>query len=288
MSFRTVVVTKRSKLEYKLGFLVCRGEETKKVFVSEISNLIVESTTVSMTTALLTELIRNKVNVIFCDEKHNPFSQLVSLQGRYNGSGKLKNQIEWTNEAKELVWTEIVRFKISNQSKFLHDIGLERYKTLENYIDELQPGDKTNREGHAAKVYFDALFGLDFKRGDKTFINSALNYGYSLLLSAFNREIVSLGYNTQLGINHKNEFNFFNLSCDLVEPFRPIVDRMVFSIESDELNSDVKHELCELFSKAIKINGITVTLEEGIAIYLRGIFSALETGDVSTVINYEL
>ena len=91
---------------------------------------------------------------------------------------------------------------------------------LAKYAAEVQPGDVTNREGHAAKVYFNALFGLSFKRGDKTFLNGALNYGYAVILSAFNREIVANGMNTQLGIAHKNEFNAFNLSCDLMEPFR--------------------------------------------------------------------
>ena len=180
MSFRTVVVTKRCKLEYKLGYMVCRGEETKKIYLSEISTLMVESTAVSMTAALLAELIKNKVNVVFCDEKHNPLSQLVSLQGRYNSSGKLKHQLEWKDSVKARVWTKIVEYKILNQSKFLFDLKLNEYKMLEDYARQLTSNDQTNREGHAAKVYFDALFGLDFKRGDDTFINSALNYGYAI------------------------------------------------------------------------------------------------------------
>lgn len=288
MSFRTVVVTKRCKLEYKLGYMVCRGEETKKIYLSEISTLMVESTAVSMTAALLAELIKNKVNVVFCDEKHNPLSQLVSLQGRYNSSGKLKNQLEWKDSVKARVWTKIVEYKILNQTKFLFDLKLNEYKKLEDYARQLTSNDLTNREGHAAKVYFDALFGLEFKRGDDTFINSALNYGYAILLSAFNREIVAQGYSTQLGLNHKNEFNFFNLACDLIEPFRPIVDRFVFDMNGDNFDAEYKHKLCEIFLTSLKINKITYCLSDGISFFVRGVFNALETGDISTIYNYEL
>lgn len=288
MSFRTVVVTKRCKLEYKLGYMVCRGEETKKIYLSEISTLMVESTAVSMTAALLAELIKNKVNVVFCDEKHNPLSQLVSLQGRYNSSGKFKNQLEWKDSVKARVWTKIVEYKILNQTKFLFDLKLNEYKKLEDYARQLTSNDLTNREGHAAKVYFDALFGLDFKRGDDTFINSALNYGYAILLSAFNREIVAQGYSTQLGLNHKNEFNFFNLACDLIEPFRPIVDRFVFDMNGDNFDAEYKHKLCEIFLTSLKINKTTYCLSDGISLFVRGVFNALETGDISTIYNYEL
>ncbi len=79
MSWRVVVVSGMCKLESKLGYLVCRGEEVRKVFLQEIDTLIIESTAVSLTAALLCELIKNKVNVVFCDEKHNPQSQLVAL-----------------------------------------------------------------------------------------------------------------------------------------------------------------------------------------------------------------
>ena len=90
---------------------------------------------------------------------------------------------------------------------------------LQGYLEEITYGDATNREGHAAKVYFNALFGKDFTRTDDLLINTALNYGYSILLSAFNREIVLNGYLTQLGLFHDNMFNRFNLASDLMEPF---------------------------------------------------------------------
>lgn len=118
MSWRVVVISRRCKLEYKLGYLVCRGEEMKKVHISEISSLIIESTAVSLTASLLCELVKRKINIVFCDEKHNPQSQLIALYGRHDASGVLQTQLAWREEAKRDVWTEIVRLKYCNNTSF--------------------------------------------------------------------------------------------------------------------------------------------------------------------------
>ena len=287
MSWRVVVVSNRCKLEYKLGYLVCRGEEVKKVFLSEIGVLIVESTAVSMTAALLCELVKNKIDVVFCDEKHNPQSQLLALNGRHDASGCLKKQLAWKSEAARTVWTEIVRLKIERQYYFLREQNAEQAELLCEYIRDIRDGDLSNREGHAAKVYVNALFGMSFKRGDQSFLNGALNYGYAILLSAFNREIVSCGYNTQLGIAHKNEFNAFNLSSDLMEPFRVLVDRFVFGT-GQELTPQYKHALCDILNQKVRIGKESYTVSAAVGIYCRSMFEALETGDIGKIKCYEL
>lgn len=287
MSWRVVVVSRRCKLEYKLGYLVCRGEETKKVHISEISSLIIESTAVSLTASLLCELVKRKINIVFCDEKHNPQSQLIALYGRHDASGVLQTQLAWREEAKRDVWTEIVRLKILQQYKFLQDLGLPQADLLKQYAGEIVVGDVTNREGHSAKVYFNALFGMSFKRCDNTFINSALNYGYAVVLSAFNRELAACGYNTQIGLNHRNEFNHFNLSCDFIEPFRVIVDRYVFAC-GETMTPDYKHELCNILNLTVKCNGENCSVSNAISVYCRSLLLALQTGDVSRIKCYEL
>ena len=173
MSWRVVVVSKRCKLEYKLGYLVCRGEEVKKVYLAEIGVLIVESTAVSMTAALLCELVKNKIDVVFCDEKHNPQSQLLAFAGRHDASGCLRRQLGWGEEAKADVWARIVRLKIERQGRLLQEVRSPQAQLLEEYVRQVQPGAVSNREGHAANVYFNALFGMSFKRGDENFLNGA-------------------------------------------------------------------------------------------------------------------
>ncbi len=288
MSWRTVVVSTHSKLEYKMGYLVCRNEQTQKVHISEISTLIIESTAVSLTSALVCELIKNKVNVVFCDEQHNPHSQLLPLNGSHDASKKIKTQIEWDDAIRADVWTEIVANKIYQQAKHLKDVGLDQANLLTSYIEQLQPCDATNREGHSAKVYFNALFGLSFSRNKQSFINSALDYGYSIILSAFNRAIVADGYCTQIGLFHRNEFNPFNFACDLMEPFRVLVDRMVFKMDGEELDTNAKRQLQNVTNQKIRIAGKEYTVSDAIGIYCKSVFSALCTKDLSQICFYEL
>lgn len=168
MGWRTVVVSRSSKLDLKLGYMVIRNsEETIRVHISEISVLIIENTASSVTTALLSELTKQKIKVIFCDEKRNPSSELVSYYGCHDTSVKVRSQMAWRAEARQAVWTAIVREKIINQRNNLIFFQLEEYELLSRYLDELEFNDETNREGHAAKVYFNAMFGKDFSRSQE-------------------------------------------------------------------------------------------------------------------------
>lgn len=227
MSWRSVVVSSSAKLDYQMGYLVVRKDTIQKVHLSEIGLLIIESTAVSLTGALISELVKRKIKVIFCDEKRNPSCELLPYYGAHDTSAKIKKQIVWASDIKTAVWTEIVSEKIRKQKENLSYFGRDESQLLQQYLNEMEFGDITNREGHAAKVYFNALFGKDFSRTTDCNINAALNYGYSIILSMFNREIVSNGYLTQIGLFHDNMFNSFNLASDLMEPFRVIIDRRV-------------------------------------------------------------
>lgn len=284
MSWRTVLVSKRSKLDYSLGYLVVRDvEDTVKIHISEISVLIIENTATSVTTALLSELMDKKVKVIFCDSKHDPCSELVPYYGSHDCSLKIKRQTEWSQFSKQRIWTEIIAEKIRNQALVLEYFKLEQSKLLRRYIDELEFNDSTNREGHAAKVYFNALFGKSFSRSMDCPVNTALNYGYSLILSAFNREIVCSGYLTQLGLFHDNMFNQFNLSCDFMEPFRPFVDLKVRLMEPRQFEKSEKIELLKLLSEEFIIDEQKNTLLNTIKIYSKSIFHALEEDDTALI-----
>ncbi len=122
MSWRTVVISNSAKLDYQMGYLVVRGIDTTKIFLNEIGILIIESTAVSLTAALLCELTKKKVKVIFCDEKRNPSSELVSYYGSHDTSEKIRSQIAWTEDNKKSVWTEIVTEKLKNQRDFLKEL----------------------------------------------------------------------------------------------------------------------------------------------------------------------
>lgn len=289
MGFRTIEITKRAKLNLTMGFLEIRGEQTLKVFLDDIDILVIDNPAVSMTAALMSALMKKKIKVIFCDEKRNPQGELIPYYGSGDSSRKVKMQTTWSNSVKERVWTVIVREKISNQARFLSELGKIREKELlESYIENLSEGDKTNREGMAAKVYFNALFGMEFKRDEETPVNAALNYGYSLLLSVVNKEISYNGYMTQLGLFHDNIYNPFNLASDLMEPFRVLVDRIVYESQFTKFETEEKNDLFHLLEKEIKIGGSKQVLTNGIRIYVRSVFDALCDDNPQEILFYSL
>ena len=289
MSWRTVVIKSRCKLDYKMGFMVVRAEETKKIFLDEVAVLLIENPAVSLTGCLLEALIEKKIRVIFCDAKRNLNAELVPYYNAYDCSRKIKAQIAWSNDLKGAVWADIVAEKIRKQADFLGELDkLNEEALLRSYLAQIEPHDATNREGHAAKVYFNALFGMDFTRSEENITNAALNYGYSIILSSFNREIVAHGYLTQLGVFHDNMFNHFNLSCDLMEPFRILVDRKVRGMNLTDFASEEKHLLVNILNETVTINQSKQTVLNAIKYYCRSVFDALNEGDLSLIQFYSL
>ena len=287
MSWRIVVISKSAKLDYKLDYLIVRQEEIVKVHLSEISILIVESTAVSLTASLLSELTKRKIKVIFCDEKRNPSSELIPYYGSHDTSAKIRKQIAWSKDVKTDVWTEIVTEKIRKQRDFLKKLNKIEYKMLDEYVEQVEIGDRTNREGHAAKVYFNAIFGVKFTRTSEDSINAALNYGYGLLLSAFNREIVANGYITELALFHDNMFNQFNLGSDLMEPFRILVDKRVVKLMPEKFEHEEKIYMVDLLNQEVVIDGKNNYINNAIKIYCKSVFDAINENDISLIRFYK-
>lgn len=282
MGFRTVVVNSRSKLEYRLNYLVVRGETEKRVFINEINTLIVQSTAVSLTAALLSELVKNNVKIIFCDEKCNPAAELLPYYSAHNTSKRIKIQTKWSDEIKGEVWKRIIRRKILTEKEVLFRRGYSvEAEILAAYSDEVERGDLTNREGHAAKVYFNRILPDGETRRSGGFLNGCLNYGYAVLLSAINREIAASGYLTQIGIWHDNEFNQFNLGSDLIEPLRTVVDETALKIENGD--KGFKRIMVNVLNLEAKFDGKQTTFDVALRQYVRSVLFALETGDADAV-----
>ena len=248
MGWRIIVISTPCRLNYKNNFLIIRSEELKMVHLSEISTILLENSQISLSNYLINELIKNKIQIIFCDERHNPSAEIMPFYASFNSSKKICQQIAWEDERKKLLNTYIIQNKIDNQRKFLQLNNKSEHKLLETYLEQLEFDDVTNREGHSAKVYFNALFEKSFTREEESSINAMLDYGYTIILSCFNRTLASLGYLTQLGINHKNEFNEFNFSCDLMEPFRVLIDEFAYSHLSAQLSSENKYKIVDILN----------------------------------------
>ena len=285
MSWRTVIITGRCKLDFKMGYLVVRGEQTTRVFLDEVAILVIENPALSLTGCLIEALTEKKIKVIFCDSKRSPAAELVPCHGSHDSSLKIRTQAAWSADIKAAVWREIISEKIRRQAGLLCELSHTREaELLSSYIPHVELMDSTNREGHAAKVYFNALFGMEFSRGaGEGPVNAALNYGYSLLLSAFNREVTACGYLTQLGLFHDNVFNHFNLSCDLMEPFRPLVDMHVAAAPPAALEPEEKRRLLALLHAPVRIAQSEQTVLNAIRIYARSVFDALDAGEAARI-----
>ena len=282
--WRIIVVTGRGKLDLRYNSIsIRRDNRTDFIYIGEVNTLILETTTISITAALMCELIKQKVKVIFCDEKSNPHFELLPFYGSHDCSAKIREQIAWTDFLKESLWTVIVTEKIENQMKLLKKLNKEEYRILEEYIAQIEHNDNTNREACSAKIYFSALFGNKFSRNKENSLNAFLNYGYQLLLSAFNKEIVANGYLTQIGLFHKNTCNYYNLSSDLMEPFRVIVDELAYKENPQKFEKDEKRKLQNILNLKFRINNVNHYLSDIIKIYTKSIFDALSSNDLSLV-----
>ena len=287
MGWRTVVITKNCKLSYKNDYLIIRNDNLNMIHLSEINTIIIENGMSSITSYLINELANHKIKLIICDEKHNPSCEMVPYYGSFNTSKKILLQTIWSDERKNKVWQLIVKNKIHNQAMLLKKLEINEYEKLLKFEEEVKVGDSTNREGHAAKVYFNLLYGMDFNRSSDDNTNKALDYGYSILLSIFNREKEKKGYITPLGINHRNEFNQFNLSCDLMEPFRPLIDEIVYNNREFAFEKTFKLKLIDVSNVLVRIDGREQYVSNAIPIFITRIFNYIENEEESKILNYE-
>lgn len=276
MSFRTVLIENPCRCSYKGGYMVVRKEDDAvEIHLSEISSIILQTTQVYVSAYLMAELAKKKVSLLVCDQKGNPIGQYLPLYGAHNCSKRIAEQLQWSEPAKKRVWQRVVKDKISQQAALLEKRDLPNVANLRSIMRDVRSGDTTNREAHAARIYFASLFGPDFTRDQETPLNAALNYGYAVLLSLVNREIASRGYLTQNGICHRSEYNQFNLACDLMEPFRPVVDMLVAESLIFEFDKDMRRLLGDLPNQTLEYRSGAYRLISVVSLYVQDCLNAL-------------
>ena len=270
MGWRSVIITQHAKLTYSMQMMIVQTRDgINQIPIEDINLLLVSTTQAVITSALISKLAQNQAKIIFVDEKDNPVVETAVYYPGARNIAKLKEQFNWDEHLKELLWTKIVSQKIKNQIAVLENYHLAK-DDVQSELDQLEINDESNREAIAARKYFMLLFDKNFVRRDTSAINAALDYGYAILLSSFNREIALNGYLTYFGIHHCSQENQFNLASDLMEPFRPFVDYWVKAhAKIKELTPDIKYGLVELLSLEIKFNGKKTLLTNAITIYVR-------------------
>ncbi len=237
MAFRVVLIENEVAIKVKLNNLVIT-RDGKDIWVplDDISMIVMDNLSSVITARLLCQLSEAGIGLMLCNQQHLPSGFYSAYDNHSRSSKVIGYQIGKDRGYYDNLWREIVAAKVTNQAKsyfrlMKDDIG--RNKIID-FTNNISPGDKTNREAHAAKVYFNLLMGSSFSRGnDDILLNSGLDYGYAILRGYIARACVGYGLNTQLGIHHKSEYNRFNLVDDLMEPFRPIVDMVAFETLKD-------------------------------------------------------
>ena len=270
MGWRSVIITQHAKLTYSMQMMIVQTRDgINQIPIEDINLLLVSTIQAVITSALISKLAQNQTKVIFVDEKDNPVVETAVYYPGARNIAKLKKQFNWDEHLKEVLWTRIVSQKIKNQIAVLANYHLNKDE-VQSELDQLEINDESNREAIAARKYFMLLFDKNFVRRDTSAINAALDYGYAILLSSFNREIAMNGYLTYFGIHHCSQENQFNLASDLMEPFRPFVDYWVKAhAKIKELTPDIKYGLVELLSLEIKFNGKKTLLTNAITVYVR-------------------
>ena len=262
--WRTVVINEKSNLSVKDAQLLAEGKNSVLIPLEQLRQIMVMSSSSTIEAGALASAASNHVHLLFCGEKYVPVCEVIPVGQHHEAAGAVMDQAEWKQERKDDIWKLIVEAKLRNQLSLLRDKQRLPPPQFMDYCACVEPGDKTNREAMAARLYFSSLFGREFRRHAVDTVNSKLNYGYTILCSAFSRVLAMHGFHTGLGIHHCSRDNPVNLSCDLMEPFRPLVDRLVFDSGEAELDWDMKKRFIGMPNLNCRLDGKSITVDEAI------------------------
>jgi CRISPR-associated protein Cas1 len=249
------------------------GKEPVSIPIEDIGVLVLEAYRLSLSTKLISRLLDNNVALITCDDRKMPQGMLLNLEGNHLQQLRFKEQINASAPLKKQLWAQTVKQKITNQGKLLVQLGLEEkpYRSMPRkmleWVTSVRSGDPDNYEGRAAAYYWQKIFKQyipDFTR-DRGGIppNNWLNYGYAILRAVTARSLTASGLLPTLGIHHHNKYNAFALADDVMEPYRPYVDKIVYDILSHpfidlsdlELNKERKAALLQIPAMDVIMDG---------------------------------
>jgi CRISPR-associated protein Cas1 len=235
--------------------------ETKSLPIEDIGVLILDHQQITISQALIAKLLANNIAFITCDNSHHPTGMLLNLDGHTLQSQKFQAQLEASIPLKKQLWQQTITNKINNQAAMLESIRITA-KNMRNWAAEVKSGDSENHEAVAAAYYWKNIFQIfpDFKRerfGQAP--NNLLNYGYAILRAVVARSIVASGLLPTLGIFHRNQYNAYCLADDIMEPYRPFVDKLIVNIVNLngkflELTPSMKKELLNIPAMDVQIN----------------------------------
>lgn len=274
--------TKLAQLEIRLPEVVnndtlsetFKENAIKKVSIEDIGVVVLDHKRITITQGAIAALLDNNVAVITCDEQRMPSGLMLPLSGNTTQSERFRHQIDASLPLKKQLWQQTIQYKILNQRAVLKSSRRLKCSNMEVWAKEVKSGDTENLEGRAAAYYWQNLFGeIDgFRRSrDGVPPNNLLNYGYAILRAVVARALVGSGMIPTLGIHHHNRYNAYCLADDIMEPYRPYVDKLVVEMvdsgmDISKLTTDIKSKLLSIPVLDVVINGKRNPLMIGVGI----------------------
>ncbi len=273
---RTVYFESAAHLSFKNGQLVYTPRPEGKVRtvpIEDIGFVVLDNHSITLSLRLIEELTAGNAAVVFCDKLHHPTAMSIPFNGNTTHAKTLAAQLEMSEPLKKNLWKQTVEIKIKNQAAMLQRTGSSGADALRRHAESVKSGDTDNREGAAARIYWQNLFGDEFRRerfGNGP--NRLLNYAYAILRAAVARSLVGSGLYPAIGIHHHNQYNAFALADDVMEPYRPYADEIVFDlwkkipVEEDGISKEQKQRLLKLLAADVHLTNTLRPLMVGLSI----------------------
>lgn len=268
---RTLYLSSAMHLSTKDNQLILSSKEEngalRSVPIEDIGYVIIENQHTSITIPTLNSLNENNVAIVFCGKNMMPCSMLLNLDSNSTQGERYRHQLTANQTLKKHLWQQIITSKIKNQSNLLTKLGFDGDKLKPLYMN-VKSGDSDNREGVAARWYWSELFGKGFSRyREGPPPNNLLNYGYSILRAAIARGLMGAGLFPAFGIFHRNRNNAFPLADDMMEPFRPYIDEVVYHLYNEgkeTLDKEIKQHIVKTLFCDTKYEKVTRPMDIGI------------------------
>lgn len=253
---KSILVENKATLNTRNNQLIIKSDiRESSIPIEDIGFLVIDNREIYISISAMNQLVKNNAALIICDEVHLPNGMFLNLNSHHIQQEIFKNQIEASVPLKKQLWQQTVVEKIQNQGILLQKITGKKNQ-FEFIASKVLSGDTSNMEGVAASAYWKSFFEMDFKRerfGD--YPNNFLNYGYAILRAATARALAGSGLLNTLGIHHKSKYNAFALADDIMEPFRPLVDEIVWELiqhyDEQELTTAIKSELVQVTARTV-------------------------------------
>ena len=241
--------------------------------IEDLGVVVLDHQQITITLGALEALLENNCAVITCDSNHMPVGLLLPLVGNSTQNERFRDQLDASLPLRKQLWQQTIQYKIRNQTAVLKECSDAETKCMQVWANDVRSGDPDNLEARAAVYYWKSLFGhipLFIRDREGVSPNNLLNYGYAILRAVVARALVASGLLPTLGIHHHNRYNAYCLADDIMEPYRPYVDRLVYFITEQygtdvELSKDIKAELLSIPSLDIVIGGKRSPLMVGVA-----------------------